>query len=370
MKITTVCGDIAPENLGYTTMHEHTLLTMDPLFGAFLDKSLPTPPFTLESSMPLKTTGGWMATKEELMYNDMDAEVKELEAFAQVGGKSLLDCSYNGCRLDIRDTKTLSERSGINIVACAGFFSELTYPGGFDPMNKDKIRQRELREIREGIDGTDIKAGCLKVGFGAMDAMTGSMSENELAVFRATCSVAAETGYPVAIHGSFIRENLLKLLDIAVDECGVQPEKIDVCHLDSYITGKAEHPDYRTYVKDPNNVIDSFADFAFRVLDKGVYVNFDGWGAFHTSIGFDGGLSWGMDDNRRLSALLPLLEKGYGKQILFGHDKAGGCFNYYAGAYGYTRFPTFTIPAIKAMGFEREAEWITVENPARFLAHE
>lgn len=196
------------------------------------------------------------------------------------------------------------------------------------------------------------------------------MSEHELSVLRASCSVAAETGYPIAIHGSFVRKNLLRILDIAIGECGVRPDKIDVCHLDSYITGKAEHPDLRAFVKDPNHVIERFTEFACRVLDKGVSVNFDGWGAFHTGTAFDTGASWCIEDNRRLSALLPLLEKGYGRQILFGHDKAGGCFNYYAGGYGYTRFPTFAIPALEQMGFLREAQWITVENPARFLAHE
>ena len=38
-------------------------------------------------------------------------------------------------------------------------------------------------------------------------------------------------------------------------------------------------------------------------------------------------------------------------------------------AYGYTRFPTFAIPALREMGYEKEAQLITVANPARFLSH-
>ncbi len=370
-KITTVCGDIVPEAFGYASMHEHTLLTMRPLFAMALTPGAPTPELTLSALTGLKTGAGWMALREELEYDDVDAETAELEAFKAVGGRGLLDCSYNGCRLDIRNIRTLQQRTGVSIVACAGFFSELTYPQGFDPANAAAIRAHELREIREGIDGTDIKAGCIKAGFGPMDAFNGGvMSENDLKVFRASAGVAAETGYPLAIHDSFVRENLLTIIDIAVKECGVAPEKIDICHLDCYITGKGDHPDLRAYTKDPAGVVQSFTDFAKRVLDRGVYVNFDGWGAFHTSTAFDGGASWPIDDNRRLSCLVPLLEDGYASQILFGHDKAGGAFNYHAGAFGYTRFPTFAVPSLIAMGFEKEAAEITVANPARFLAHD
>ena len=62
------------------------------------------------------------------------------------------------------------------------------------------------------------------------------------------------------------------------------------------------------------------------------------------------------------------LAHAVGGQIMFGHDKAGQIFNYHAGSFGYTRFPSFAVPALKAMGLEKEARQITVENPASFLA--
>lgn len=54
---------------------------------------------------------------------------------------------------------------------------------------------------------------------------------------------------------------------------------------------------------------------------------------------------------------------------MFGMDKYNKLGGFYGGAYGYTRFPTFAIPALREMGYEKEAQLITVANPARFLSH-
>ena len=83
------------------------------------------------------------------------------------------------------------------------------------------------------------------------------------------------------------------------------------------------------------------------------------------TVNFDGGF----DDFFRLAVVAKLLEKGYAEKIMFGHDKYNKLGGFYGGAYGYTRFPTFAIPALREMGYEKEAQLITVANPARFLSH-
>lgn len=39
---------------------------------------------------------------------------------------------------------------------------------------------------------------------------------------------------------------------------------------------------------------------------------------------------------------------------MFGHDKYNKLGGFYGGAYGYTRFPTFAIPALREMGYEKK----------------
>lgn len=361
-KITTVLGDIRPEDLGYTSIHEHTLLSMAHTSQGGEKKEL-----TLHSRSSLLADSSFTQTQDQLCYDDVDAEVEELLAFKSLGGQSLMDCSYTGCRLDIRDIRTLSERSGVNIVVCSGFLGDHAYP--FDPMDRKAVRKYLIRQLSEGIDETDIKPGCLKTGMSYKDFfMGGQMPEQELSVFRAICETVAETGYPVAIHCSFMRENLLKMLDIALNECGVSPQQIDICHLDLFINSKSEYPELRTLLRDPGKAYSNFTDFACRVLDTGVYANFDNWGSINVGNLYDRFFWWQVDDMTRLTALIPLLEKGYASQLMFGHDKAGGVCNYYRGGLGYTTFPRMAVSALKEIGFEKEVHQIVIDNPARFLS--
>lgn len=372
MKITTVCGDIAPEKLGLTSIHEHTLLSTA-VVAELMQVPDTIPPeklkVNLENLTYLKTTGSSFA-KELLTYDDIEAEVKELEMFREVGGQSIMDCSYNGCRLDIKNTRILSERSGVNIVACTGYLGEMIYPKGFDPYDAEAIRRFELDEIRSGIQGTDIRAGCIKSGFGFMDAITGcDISEKELAVFRTSCSVAAETGYPIAIHPPMVKEHALRIVDIAINECGVKPEQIDVCHQCCFMFFNDVNPSYHDYLTDTNKVVQNYVDYMDRLLGKGVYVDIE-FGMNTESHRFSLPYSWGFDDVTRMRCLVALLDKGYASQIMLGHDKCQRIQNYYCGGYGYTRFPEFVLPALREMGYEKEIRQLTVENPASFLAHE
>lgn len=350
-KITTVLGDIIPEQLGHTSIHEHTIVSQEALF----------PPALVDL---LK------GKRKRVTHDDvLDAETEELQAFKEAGGQSLMDCSCNGIRLDIRDIRTISERSGVNIVACTGLYIESTYPKEVNPQDSTAIRAFELNDIREGINGTDIKADCIKIAFGPADQITGAMSENELSVMKASLSVAAETGYPVTIHPP-LKENIHKILDIAINEYGIAPEKIDVCHLDNCISDNRVYPDYLTFTRNSEKAIAEFTAYAKSILDRGVFINFDswGWGDGLHKLGING--LWSIGDEYRLAALVPLLKKGYGSQIMLGQDKTAPFLNYHEGAYGFTRFLKYAIPALKANGFEKDVELLTKVNPAKFLSHD
>ena len=244
-----------------------------------------------------------------------------------------------------------------------------TYSADFDPNDSKVIRQRLIAELTEGMEGSDLKAGYIKKGFGLSD----EISAADMSVFRSICEVAAETDNPFVIHGPNTRESALEAVRIAVKEYGIKPERIDMCHMDFlYSTYCKYYPDAKAYFSDPTKAAASVADFASELLDMGVYVNFDGWGDIHGSRhklnqGFD--YCWGFDDFFRLAVVAKLLEKGYAEKIMFGHDKYNKLGGFYGGAYGYTRFPTFAIPALREMGYEKEAQLITVANPARFLSH-
>lgn len=372
-KITTVLGDISPEELGYTTIHEH------PFMRADSDGVLPLPEdatpektaFAVENLTYLKTSTCSWTLKEYLGNDDLELEIKELLEFKKTGGQALLNATYIGCRVNDYPNKIreLSRRSGIKIICGTGYYGDYTYSADFDPNDSKVIRQRLIAELTEGMEGSDLKAGYIKKGFGLSD----EISAADMSVFRSICEVAAETDNPFVIHGPNTRESALEAVRIAVKEYGIKPERIDMCHMDFlYSTYCKYYPDAKAYFSDPTKAAASVADFASELLDMGVYVNFDGWGDIHGSRhklnqGFD--YCWGFDDFFRLAVVAKLLEKGYAEKIMFGHDKYNKLGGFYGGAYGYTRFPTFAIPALREMGYEKEAQLITVANPARFLSH-
>ena len=86
-KITTVLGDISPEELGYTTIHEH------PFMRADSDGVLPLPEdatpektaFAVENLTYLKTSTCSWTLKEYLGNDDLELEIKELLEFKKTG---------------------------------------------------------------------------------------------------------------------------------------------------------------------------------------------------------------------------------------------------------------------------------------------
>ena len=175
-KITTVLGDISPEELGYTTIHEH------PFMRADSDGVLPLPEdatpektaFAVENLTYLKTSTCSWTLKEYLGNDDLELEIKELLEFKKTGGQALLDATYIGCRVNDYPNKIreLSRRSGIKIICGTGYYGDYTYSADFDPNDSKAIRQRLIAELTEGMEGSDLMAGYIKKGFGLSDEIS------------------------------------------------------------------------------------------------------------------------------------------------------------------------------------------------------
>jgi phosphotriesterase-related protein len=97
-----------------------------------------------------------------------------------------------------------------------------------DIEDEKQMEERMLREVSEGIDGTKIRAGIIKVaGEGA------SLSEWEKKVFRAAARVQKVTGTPIATHTG----GALEQFDLLV-KTGADPRRIFLSHVDVGRKGK------------------------------------------------------------------------------------------------------------------------------------
>jgi phosphotriesterase-related protein len=363
-KVRTVRGDISPDQLGFTLMHEHTLLDLSLMTERFRAMFPPAPPekavFKIEN-LGWMRSGGSMYVPECSKNNDPELYIYELNEYKKVGGNSILDCSPIEGRGNINEIKKISETTGINIVCATGMYTLASRPEELLGKGENYYRSIFEREINEGIDGTDIKPGIVKYGIQTVTE-SGTLDEDELAPLRAAAKVAAATGMLLVVHTSspMTPEHVLQAAGIVLHECGVKPERLLMCHMDgSLLLGGVTLADY---VLNESTGKEISLELPLKLLDQGINISLDTWG-------FPLSFSWGMlpDDNDRLKQLVQLLKRGYASQITVGHDMAGMLFASKHGGYGYTRFSEFAIPLLLQFGFEDAVKTITIDNPARLL---
>lgn len=354
-KVTTVCGDIPPEQLGFTSLHEHTFLDLR-IAGVFMKNYFRNVPadkldFRPENFAFLKE-GVYLVSDECAVVDDMDFLVKEYRLFQQDGGRSVCDCSPIGVRGDVLKIRELSQKTGLNILCATGVYTMTSRPAELLGKDEEFYYRTFKNEVENGIDGTGIRPGLLKAAI-ATYGPDGKIMEVELAGVRVCARLSAETGLSLHIHTdpTLRGEDVVATAELAI-RCGAAPNKVHVCHLDSRLAGGVSVADY---LNNPN--LDRTLDLEThkRLLDLGVAI---------TNTGY-----FVPDDFERLKGLITLLDLGYKDQITLGNDFSSKLLGRSYGNYGCTRFAEFALPMLKRYGREHAIHKLVVDNPARILAY-
>lgn len=363
-RVTTVRGDISPDALGFTSLHEHTLLDLRQA-GAFMKAMFPdvTPDlvvFKPENFAFLKT-GAYLINEELAVVDDMDFLVREYGFFTELGGRSICDCSPIGIRGNIRDIRRFSELSGLNVVCATGIYTETSRPPDLIGKGEDVLYAVMKQEIEEGIDGTEIRPGILKCALATYG--DNGLADGEIAAVRACARLSAETGLSMHVHTdpTIAGDDLVAAIEDAIRERGASPDRIHVCHMDNRI---ASGVGVGEYLEDPRT--DRTLDLGVHrtLLDMGVSVGLDTWGMPIINPNF-----FMPDDFERLKALITLADEGYGDQITIGDDFSSKLYGRTYGNYGCTRFADFGAFMLELLGRAELLHKVTVENPARILAY-
>ncbi len=195
--VQTITGRIHPDQMGVTAMHEHLL------WG---------PP-------------GWELDPE--WFHSVPKIVEkccmDLLDYKDQGGLTFVDVSGLGLGRDIEMYRMLASATGINIVACTGFWAQRGVLPYFQVKDIDYHEELFIKEITEGMGTTKAKAGIIKVGHGR----TGISAYEEM-TFRAAARAAKKTGAAVTTHGV---ECAYEHCQILLSE-GLDPERIIIGHLD------------------------------------------------------------------------------------------------------------------------------------------
>ncbi len=173
-RINTVLGAIAPAELGFVAIHEHIGYGMP---GCELDSR-------------------WWKSPED-RYAETVPKLRTFHENAMPwGAATFVDATgiCNGRDLDYY--KSLSEKTGVHIIASTGFVGGDTALPFFERASVEYLTDQFIHELSVGIGNSGAKAGIIKVGV----SRGFKMKDLDLRIYRAAARASRATGAPIFTH--------------------------------------------------------------------------------------------------------------------------------------------------------------------------
>jgi phosphotriesterase-related protein len=224
---------------------------------------------------------------------------------------------------DINFLRKISQKSGMPIVAGAGFYSQPFYPKEIATWSEDQIYQAVMKQVNADPIGA--------LGeIGSWDYIT----KDERKVFRAIGRVHKATNIPIFTHTGIPGKSALEQLDL-FEDAGVDPRHVVIGHL--------------------GNLNDENTEIQRAVIRRGAFIGFDRQG--------------GAGDDPVAKMAMSLIEAGYADNLMFASDFSSARELKKNGGGGYAKTLTVFVPKVKKLGATDEVlHKIMVDNPRRFLA--
>lgn len=298
--LNTVTGPISVDSLGLTLIHEHMLVDF---IGA---DSINSDRWHRDS-----------VVSKVLPY---------LLAVKKHGVKTILDCTPSFLAKDPLLLKELSEKSGIQILTNTGYYGAVGgkyLPNHAYSESAEKLSLRWIDEFENGIEGTGIKPGFIKISVNEAD----TLSQIDQKLVKAAGLTHQQTGLTIASHTGTWKTAVQEVR--ILQEMGVDPSAFVWVHA------QAEQ-DFENYQK---------------AAEMGVWISLDGIG-------------WAIDPY--VDRLLFAKENGFLNRVLISHDAGwydpakpnGGDFQ------PFTNIFEKLIPVLNEKGFT-DLDWnlLLNENP-------
>lgn len=311
--VNTVLGPIDAARLGVTLPHEHICASSAGFWQAWPD-----------------FFGGHKAFIERV--------VEKLKAAKQEGLDSIVDVTTIDTGRDIRLIEEVSRVSGVQVVASTGHWLEPTR--SMSARSVDELTSFFRREIEEGIEGTRIRAGVIKVATDR-EGVTPFIEK----ALRAAARASRATGTPITTH-SYSPDRMGEKQAQIFESEGVDPATVCIGHSDDtddleYVTGLAR---------------------------RGYTIGMD-----HLPQGLRGPVTW----QSRAARIKQLIDAGFVNRIFLSNDWYFGLSIAATGAMqtmdalnpdGMLFVTRKAIPHLRELGVAESAiRTMTVENPRNFF---
>lgn len=313
--VETVRGPVELTDLGPTLMHEHVFV-LDP-----------------EALINFGHVWGACYWDEEVRVADAIAKLQRLR---DSGISTIVDPTALGLGRNIPRIQRINAQVDLHIVVATGVYAFLELPSFLKYRSGEAMVELFVRELRDGIDDTGVKAAFLKCAV-EEHGLVGDVPR----ILAAVAAASLETGAPVMVHTNASAQTGLPALD-ALTKAGVDPARIVIAHAG-----------------DSNDL-----EYLRAIADTGAALGCDRFNIEHFN-----------PDEKRIETLVALIAAGYADRVHLGHDAA--CFNdfmvgnpFFVDEHpDYLHLSTNVLPALLGAGVtQAQIDQMLVANPQRFFA--
>lgn len=305
--VMTVLGPISPRELGTTLLHEHLIFDLrfgDPDPNKFMDES--------------------------------DAAIQDMLLLREAGGQTLVEQTCQGIGRNPAALREIAGQCDVHIIASTGFYRMTTYPSYVRSESVEDLAERLIRDITEGINGTEVRAGMIaEIATEGNTAFTGT----QIKVYRAVALAQQATGLSISAH-CWLGKGAVPLIHLLTAD-GVAADRIVVHHIGANrMTPQA----------------------ALLILDAGAKIMVDciGYGEA------DGFIGW--NDRDRAALVGTLFARGYGQQVTISKDLCRRSHFTKFGGHGHRYLLRGFIPMLREVGLTQgHIEGLLVGIPREVL---
>ncbi|HXG42138.1 MAG TPA: phosphotriesterase-related protein [Dehalococcoidia bacterium] len=320
MPVETVLGPVEASQLGQTLMHEHIFVRSEAAYTSFPHL--------------------W---NEERWVPEAVARLQEVAA---LGVRTLVDLTVMGLGRDVRLVQRIAQQvPQLNIIVATGIYiySDDEMPRALRGLSADQLAELFVRDIRQGIQGTEVKAAIIK----CVTDEPGVTPQVEK-VLRAAARAHLQTGVPISTHTHSWTRRGLDQQRIFKEE-GVDLSRVVIGH-------SGDTDDY---------------DYLVQLMENGSYIGMDRFGIYPVPAA-----SHFPTFEKRVEVVAELCRRGYAERMVLSHD-ASVYIDWFPTdllraaqpRWHYCHIHREVLPALRERGVsERQIEQMLVENPRRIFA--
>jgi len=309
-QVHTATGPIDTAALGFTLMHEHIYVLTEGLYTTF--------PHLWD---------------RQARIDQAAAALAEAQAH---GVSTIVDLTVMGLGRDVTIAREAAQRSGMQVVVATGIYTYDAVPHYFRYRSTDHMADLFVRDIEEGVQGTDVRAAILKC---ATDEQ--GVTEGVGKVLRAAARAHRRTGAPISTHTHPASEQGLRQQDVFEEE-GIDLGRVVIGH-----SGDTEDVAYLE-----------------KLIGRGSYIGMDRFGIDRM-----------LPTEKRVATIAKLCERGHAERIVLSHDAS--CYlDWYepqevkraAPRWTFLHIPDDVVPALRQSGVsDEQLRAMTIDNPRRIF---